>query len=316
MRDKGIVINQPAVLAYERKEKRILAVGTKAKRMLGKTTDDIIVERPIKHGVISEYAIAERMIKAFVKNAMRKRRIWGRPNVCVAVPQGITEVERRAVEDAIVKTGAKEVFLLESPIAAALGCGVDIMETSGHMVVDIGGGTTDIAVISSGDISYGVSLKIGGDDFTEAIARYVRRKYSIELGELTAEDAKIEIAGVYPRKIDSSYEIKGKNMVNGLPVRLDLGANETVEALEEIAGQIVDGITGVLEKVQPELVADISKEGIFLSGGGSLVYGMDKLISEKTSIRTAIVDEPDSVVAAGAGMAGEYIMIQEEDSNK
>ncbi|MBO4591725.1 MAG: rod shape-determining protein, partial [Eubacterium sp.] len=259
MRDKGIVINQPAVLAYERKEKRILAVGTKAKRMLGKTTDDIIVERPIKHGVISEYAIAERMIKAFVKNAMRKRRIWGRPNVCVAVPQGITEVERRAVEDAIVKTGAKEVFLLESPIAAALGCGVDIMETSGHMVVDIGGGTTDIAVISSGDISYGVSLKIGGDDFTEAIARYVRRKYSIELGELTAEDAKIEIAGVYPRKIDSSYEIKGKNMVNGLPVRLDLGANETVEALEEIAGQIVDGITGVLEKVQPELVADISK---------------------------------------------------------
>ena len=316
MRDKGIVINQPAVLAYERKEKRILAVGTKAKRMLGKTTDDIIVERPIKHGVISEYAIAERMIKAFVKNAMRKRRIWGRPNVCVAVPQGITEVERRAVEDAIVKTGAKEVFLLESPIAAALGCGVDIMETSGHMVVDIGGGTTDIAVISSGDISYGVSLKIGGDDFTEAIARYVRRKYSIELGELTAEDAKIEIAGVYPRKIDSSYEIKGKNMVNGLPVRLDLGANETVEALEEIAGQIVDGITGVLEKVQPELVADISKEGIFLSGGGSLVYGMDKLISEKTSIRTAIVDEPDSVVAAGAGMAGEYNMIQEEDSNK
>jgi rod shape-determining protein MreB len=314
MRDKGIVINQPACLAYEKKEKRILAVGAKAKRMLGKTTDAIIVERPIKHGVISEYAIAERMIKAFVKNAMRKRRIWGRPNVCVAVPQGITEVERRAVEDAIVKTGAKEVFLLESPIAAALGCGVDIMETAGHMVVDIGGGTTDIAVISSGDISYGVSLKVGGDDFTEAIARYVRRKYSIELGDLSAEDAKIEIAGVYPRKIDSSYEIKGKNMVNGLPVRLDLGANETVEALEEISGQIIDGITGVLEKCQPELVADISKEGIFLSGGGSLIYGMDRLISDKTGIRTAIVDEPDSVVAAGAGMAGEYIMVQEEES--
>ena len=314
MRDKGIVINQPACLAYEKKEKRILAVGAKAKRMLGKTIDAIIVERPIKHGVISEYAIAERMIKAFVKNAMRKRRIWGRPNVCVAVPQGITEVERRAVEDAIVKTGAKEVFLLESPIAAALGCGVDIMETAGHMVVDIGGGTTDIAVISSGDISYGVSLKVGGDDFTEAIARYVRRKYSIELGDLSAEDAKIEIAGVYPRKIDSSYEIKGKNMVNGLPVRLDLGANETVEALEEISGQIIDGITGVLEKCQPELVADISKEGIFLSGGGSLIYGMDRLISDKTGIRTAIVDEPDSVVAAGAGMAGEYIMVQEEES--
>ena len=180
MRDKGIVINQPSVLAYERKEKRIIAVGKKAKRMLGKTTEDIVVAKPIRNGVISEYALAERMIKAFVKNALRKRRILGRPNICVAVPQGITEVERRAVEDAIVKTGAKEVFLLESPIAAALGTGVDIMETMGHMIVDIGGGTTDIAVISAGDISYGVSLKVGGDDFTEAISRYVRRKYSIE----------------------------------------------------------------------------------------------------------------------------------------
>ncbi|MBQ4231938.1 MAG: rod shape-determining protein [Lachnospiraceae bacterium] len=316
MRDKGIVINQPAVLAYERKEKRIIAVGTKAKRMLGKTTDDIIVERPIKHGVISEYALAERMIKAFVKNALKKRRIIGRPNVCVAVPQGITEVERRAVEDAIVKTGAKEVFLLESPIAAALGSGVDIMETSGHMIVDIGGGTTNIAIISAGDIAYGVALKVGGDDFTEAIARYVRRKYSIEMGELSAEDAKIEIAGVYLRKIDASYEVKGKNMVNGLPVRLDLGANETVEALEEITTQIIDGITSVLENIEPELVADIAKEGILLSGGGSLVYGMDKLISEKTNIKCAIVDEPDSVVAAGAGMAGEYIMVQDEEDRK
>ena len=152
MRDKGIVINQPSVLAYERKEKRIIAVGKKAKRMLGKTTEDIVVAKPIRNGVISEYALAERMIKAFVKNALRKRRILGRPNICVAVPQGITEVERRAVEDAIVKTGAKEVFLLESPIAAALGTGVDIMETMGHMIVDIGGGTTDIAVISAGDI--------------------------------------------------------------------------------------------------------------------------------------------------------------------
>ena len=316
MRDKGIVINQPSVIAYEAKEKRIVAVGKKAKRMIGKTTEEIIVSRPIKNGVISEYALAERMVKAFVKNALKKRRIFGRPNICVAVPQGITEVERRAVEDAIVKTGAKEVFLLESPIAAALGTGVDIMETTGHMIVDIGGGTTDIAIISAGDISYGISLKIGGDDFTEALSRYVRRKYSIELGELTAEDAKIEIASVINRTIDSSYEIKGKNMVDGLPVRLDLGANETVEALEDITSQIIDGITSVLEKAEPELAADVAKEGILLSGGSSLLYGLDRLISDKTGIRTVISDEPENVVAAGAGMAGEYIMVQDEESKK
>jgi len=316
MRDKGIVINQPSVIAFEKKEKKILAVGKKAKKMLGKTTDNIIVARPIKNGVISEFFLAERMIKSFVKNALRKRRILGRPNICVAVPQGITEVERRAVEDAIVKTGAKEVFLLESPIAAALGSGVDIMETKGHMVVDIGGGTTDIAVISAGDISYGVSLKVGGDDFTEALARYVRRKYSIEMGEQSAEDAKIEIASVSYRSVDSSYEIKGKNMVNGLPVRLDLGANETVEALSEVTSQIIDGIIQVLEKAEPEIVADVGKEGILLSGGGSLIYGMDRLISDKAGIRTVLSDEPENVVAAGAGMAGEYIMVQDEDSKK
>ena len=316
MRDKGIVINQPSVLAYERKEKRIIAVGSKAKRMLGKTTEAIIVEKPMKHGVISEYAIAERMIKAFVKNALRKRRLLGRPNICITVPQGITEVERRAVEDAIVKTGAREIFLLESPIAAALGTGVDIMETQGHMIVDIGGGTTEIAIISAGDIAYGKSLKIGGDDFTDALARYVRRKYNIEMGDLSAEDAKIEIAGVYPRTVDSSYEIKGKSQINGLPVRLDLSANETVEAFEELTTQIIDGIMSVLDKAETELIADIGKEGILLSGGGSLIYGMDKFITAKTGIKVSIADEPDSVVAAGAGMAGEYIMIQDEESKK
>ncbi len=313
MRDKGIVINQPSVLAYETKEKKIIAVGKKAKRMLGKTTEEIIVEKPIRHGVISEYALAERMVKAFVKNALRKRRIFGRPNICVAVPQGITEVERRAVEDAIARTGAKDVFLLESPIAAALGTGVDIMETMGHMVVDIGGGTTDIAVISSGDITYGVSLKIGGDDFTEALARYVRRKYNIELGEQSAEDAKIEIASAVKRQVDASYEIKGKNIMTGLPVRLDLGANETVDAMNEILTQITDGIVDVLENAEPEVMADIAKEGILLSGGGSLMYGMDRAISDRTGVRAVIADEPLNVVAAGAGLAGEYIMVQEED---
>ncbi|SNU08658.1 rod shape-determining protein MreB [Lachnospiraceae bacterium] len=316
MRDKGIVINQPSVLAYERKEKKIIAVGYKAKKMLGKTTEAIVVEKPMQHGVISEYAIAERMIKAFIKNALRKRRLLGRPNVCVTVPQGITEVERRAVEDAIVKTGAKEIFLLESPIASALGTGVDIMETTGHMIVDIGGGTTEIAIISAGDIAYGISLKIGGDDFTDALARFVRRKYNIELGELSAEDAKVEIAGVYPRTVDSSYEIKGKSQINGLPVRLDLGANETVEAFDDLVNQIIDGIMKVLDQAETELIADVGKEGILLSGGGSLIYGMDKVITARTGIKVSIADEPDSVVAAGAGMAGEYIMVQDEENKK
>lgn len=176
MRDKGIVIHQPSVLAYEKKTKKIIAVGNKAKKMMGKTTDAVIVEQPVRNGVISEYQLAERMIKAFVKNAIKRRRIWGRPNVCVTIPVGITEVERRAVEDAVVRTGAREIFLLESPIAAALGTGIDIMETRGHMIVNIGGGTTEIAIISSGDIAFGTSLRIGGDDMDEALARYVRKK--------------------------------------------------------------------------------------------------------------------------------------------
>jgi len=312
MRDKGIVINQASVVAFLPKEKKILAVGNKAKRMIGKAPEGIEVERPLLHGVISNYTLTERMIKAFVKNALKKRRIWGRPNVCICVPTGITEVERRAVEDAVERTGVKQMFILEAPIAAAIGTGVDIMETVGHMVVDIGGGTTDVAIISAGTIAAGKTIKIAGDEFTDALIRYVRRKYNIELGPLTAEDAKMEIGSVYPRTTDTSYEVKGKNLLNGLPVRLELSANETVEAFKEVAGQIVDAVTGVLETAPPELISDIAKEGILLSGGGSQIYGMDKLISEKAGIKAMLSEEPENVVAAGTGLAGEYIMVQEE----
>lgn len=316
MRDKGIVINQPAVVAYQPKEKKILAVGTKAKRMTGKTPEGILVEHPLSGGVISTYTLAERMIKAFVKNALKKRRIWGRPNICVCTPAGITEVERRAVEDAVVRTGARQVFVLESSLAAAIGTGVDIMETVGHMVVDIGGGTTDIAVISAGNIVAGTSIKCAGEAFTEALQRYVKRKYNIELGPLSAEDAKMEVGSVTLRKQDISYEVKGKNILSGLPVRLELSANETVAAFEEQTGQIITAITGVLEDTPPELVSDISREGILLSGGGSLIYGMERLIREKTNLRVSLSDEPENVVAAGAGMAGEYIMIQDEEKRE
>jgi len=316
MRDKGIVINQPAVVAYQPKEKKILAVGIRAKRMLGKTPEGILVEHPLSGGVISTYTLAERMIKAFVKNALKKRHIWGRPNICVCTPAGITEVERRAVEDAVVRTGARQVFVLESSIAAAIGTGVDIMETVGHMVVDIGGGTTDIAVISAGNIAAGTSIKCAGDAYTEALIRYVKRKYNIELGELSAEDAKLEVGSVMLRKQDISYEVKGKNILTGLPVRLELSANETVAAFEDQTNQIITAIVGVLENTPPELVSDISAEGILLSGGGSLIYGMERLIREKTGLRVSLSDEPENVVAAGAGMAGEYIMLQDEEKRE
>lgn len=316
MRDKGIVISQPSMVAYQVKEKNILAVGSKAKKMLGKTPEGIVVEKPLTHGVISNYTLTERMIKAFVKNALKKRKIWGRPNICVCVPSGITEVEKQAVEDAVVRTGANQVFVLEAPIAAAIGTGVDIMETVGHMVVDIGGGTTDIAILSAGSIAAGTTIKTAGNEFTEALQRYVRRKYNIELGELSAEDAKMEVGSVVKRKTDVSYQIKGKNLLNGLPARLDLTANETVEAFAEESAKIIEAITSVLETAPPELVSDVSKEGIFLSGGGSEIYGMDKLITEKTGLRVTKSDEPENVVAAGAGMAGEYIMVVDEDKRE
>lgn len=314
MRDKGIVINQPAVLAYEKKTGKIIAVGNKARKMTGKTGEDIVVAQPIRHGVISEYALAERMIKAFIKNALRKRKIWGRPNLCVVVPMGISEVERRAVEDAVVKVGAREIFLLESPVAAALGENLDIMEMKGHMIVNIGGGTTDIAIVSSGDISTGVMLKTGGEDFDDALARYIRRNYNVELGKISAEQAKIRVGAVYPRENDVTREIRGKNLMNGLPARIRISANETVEAFSDILTRILDGITGVLEDADPELAADVAKEGIRLSGGGSRIYGMDKWISEKTGIPVLLSEEPEAVTAIGAGLAGEYITLQDTET--
>lgn len=312
MRDKGIVINQPAVVAYETKSKKIIAVGIKAKKMMGKTPEGIEVVRPMLHGVISNYSLTERMIKAFVKNAMQKRKIWGRPNICVCVPRGITEVEKRAVEDAVCRIGAKQVYVLESAMAAAIGAKLDIMETYGHMVVDIGGGTTDIAVISAGGISEGNSVKVAGDDFTEALIRYVKRKYNVLLGDLSAEEAKCEIGAVYKRKSNPVFEVKGRNLLNGLPAKLKLTSEETIEAFEEVSTQIINAIANVIEAAPPELISDVAQEGIVLSGGGSLIYGMDKLIADKTGIKAVVADNPLEVVAQGTGTAGEYILIQEE----
>ena len=313
MRDKGIVIRQPSVIAVENKTRKIIAVGSKAKRMTGRTLEGIDVISPIRRGVISDYTMAERMIRAFYKNALKRKKVWGRPNICVTVPMGISEVQKRAVEDAITRTGARNIFLLEYPLAAALGAGVDIMETSGRLVIDIGGGTTDVAMISGGSIACGTSLPIAGEDFTDALIRYVRRKYNVEMGSLSAEDGKIEVASVIRRNHDQQYEVKGKNLVSGLPARVELTANETAEALEEIMGQLLDSISQVIETSPPELLGDASAAGIILSGGGSRLSGMARRIEKHTGIKVIPADEPENAAAAGAGKAGELIMVREEE---
>lgn len=303
VRGRGVVINQPSVVAYEVATKRIIAIGTKAKKMIGKTPDTIEVVRPLIKGVISDYTITERMLKAFIRSAMEKRTGMGRPKICVCVPSGVTEVERRAVEDAVYRTGAKSVYVMEEPLAAAVGASVDIFEAKGNMVVDIGGGTTDIAVVSLGGAVESHSIKCAGDDYNAAMIRYVRRKYNLLIGEQTAEKAKIAVGSVYPREENIEFVIKGRDLIRGLPKAITITANETIEAFAEPTTQIMNAIHNVLEVAPPELVADISVAGIVLTGGGSLIYGMDKLIKEKTGIEAYVSEKALEAVALGAGMS-------------
>lgn len=303
VKGKGVVVNQPSVVAYELPSKRIIAVGTKAKKMLGKTPENIEVVRPLNKGVISDYTITEIMLKAYIRSAMEKRSGVGRPRICVCVPSGVTEVQRRAVEEAVYKTGAKTVYVMEEPLAAAVGANVDISEAKGNMVVDIGGGTTDIAVISLGGAVESSSIKYAGDDFNSSLIKYVRRKYNLLIGEQTAETAKIEIGSVMPRKDDIEYVIKGRDLIKGLPKAVTITANETVVAFEETTNHILTAIHNVLEIAPPELVSDIAVSGIVLTGGGSLIYGMDALIKEKTGIEAYVSEKALEAVALGAGMS-------------
>lgn len=303
----GVVINQPSVVAYEKNTKRLIAVGTKAKKMIGRAPDTIEVIRPLKQGVISDYTVTERMLKAFIKQAMSKKANLRRPKVCICVPSGVTEVERKAVEDAAYRTGARSVLIMEEPVAAAIGANVDIVQPCGNMVVDIGGGTSDIAVISLGGLVVNHSLKVAGDDYNEAMIKFIRRKYNLLIGEPTAENIKIEIGSVYPRLEDVSMEVKGRNLLNGLPARIEVHGNETIEAFSEVTDQIINAILGVLEICPPELAADISLNGIILSGGGSLIYGMEQLIEEKTGIHATVVEQALTAVALGAGKSVEFM---------
>lgn len=305
VRGKGVVLNEPSVVAVDKQSGKILSVGESAQKMLGRTPGNIVAIRPMREGVISDYEMTERMIKEFIRKVIGFRLF--KPNVVMCVPSIITEVEERAVIDAGTQAGAKRVFLVEEPLAAAIGAGIDIAQPNGNMIVDIGGGTTDIAVISLGGIVESTSIKIAGDKFDEAIVKYIRRKHNVMIGERTAEEIKIQIGCVYPRTEEISMEIKGRCLMTGLPRTFTVTSTEVLEAFEEVTTSIVEAVHTVLERTPPELTGDISTNGIVMTGGGALIWGFDKLIAAKTGIPTYVADEAISCVAYGTGKCLEQL---------
>ena len=308
LKGKGIVLKEPSVVAVDTATGELKAVGEEAQRMLGRTPGNIVAVRPLKEGVISDYGMTEKMLRYFL-NKVTERKIF-KPRVVVCVPSGVTEVEERAVIDASTQAGASKTFIIEEPIAAAIGAGIDIAKPNGHMIVDIGGGTTDIAVISLGGTVVSMSLKVAGDKFDEAIIKYIKKKHNVLIGERTAEELKKTIGTVYKRTyVDmddgrpDSMEIRGRCLIKGLPKIISVSDDEMYEAFEETAHAIVDGVKNVLEQTPPELVSDIIENGILMTGGGSLVWGIDKLISQETGIDCRIAEDPVSCVALGTGKA-------------
>ena len=299
LKGKGIVLNEPSVVAVDRVTGKLIAVGSEAQETLGRTPGNIVAIRPLREGVISDYEMTECMIKEFIRKVQGFRLF--KPNVVICVPSIITEVEERAVIDAGTQAGAKRVFLIEEPVAAAMGAGIDITKPNGNLVVDVGGGTTDIAVISLGGVVESTSIKIAGDKFDEAIIKYIRRKHNALIGERTAEQIKKNIGCVYPRSEEEIMEVKGRCLMTGLPRTFTVSSTEVLEALEEVSSAIVEAIHSVLERTPPELTGDISSNGIVMTGGGSLICGFDKLVASKTGIPTRVADEAVSCVAYGTG---------------
>ncbi|MEN8907597.1 MAG: rod shape-determining protein [Clostridiales bacterium] len=313
IKGKGIVLREPSVVAIDKNSNKLLAVGEEARRMLGRTPGHITAIRPLREGVISDYDVTERMLKYFINRVCGNRFLnLFKPRIMVCVPSGVTEVEKRAVEDAAVQAGARKTYLIEEPIAAAIGAGIDITKSCGSMIVDIGGGTTDIAIISLGGTVVSTSIKIAGDKFDESIVRYMRKKHNIMIGERTAEELKINIGSVYPREKEISMDIRGRNLISGLPKTITVSSVEIMEALEESVSSIVEAVHSVLEITPPELAADISDRGIVMTGGGCLVYGLDKLIHEKTGIDVLVADDAISCVALGTGKALDNIEVLEQ----
>ncbi|MGI6010634.1 MAG: rod shape-determining protein [Ruminococcus sp.] len=303
---KGIVLKEPSVVAYDKDADRVRAIGEEARQMIGRTPGNITAIRPLRQGVISDYLITERMLKYFIQKAMG-RRAFRKPRINICIPSGVTEVEKKAVEEATYQAGAKEVTLIEEPVAAAIGAGIDITLPFGNLIVDIGGGTTDIAVISLGDTVVSASIKVAGNDFDEAIIRYVRRVHNLFIGEQTAEAVKIKIGSAYPRPQTDTMEVKGRNVITGLPKTVSLTSEEVREALKDSTTQIVEAIHGVLETTPPELAADIAERGIILTGGGALLEGLEELIEETTGINAMTAENPSHAVAEGTGRYDEVM---------
>ena len=306
VKGKGVVLKEPSVVAFDRNTNKIKAIGEEARLMLGRTPGNIVAVRPLRQGVISDYTVTEKMLSYFISRTVGKSLFGRKPRISVCVPSGATEVEKKAVEDATYQAGAREVSIIEEPVAAAIGAGIDISKACGNMIVDIGGGTADIAVISLGGTVVSTSIKTAGDDFDEALVRYMRKKHNLLIGERTAEEIKINIGAAYRRPELVTMEVRGRNLVTGLPKTIVVTSDETLEALREPAMQIVDAVHNVLERTPPELAADIFDRGIVLTGGGSLISGLDALIEEKTGITTMIAEEPLTAVAIGTGKFIEF----------
>lgn len=306
VKGKGVVLKEPSVVAFDRDTNDIKAIGEEARLMLGRTPGNIVAVRPLRQGVISDYRVTEVMLQYFIRKAVG-RKTFKKPIISVCVPSGVTEVEKKAVEDATRNAGARKVRIIEEPIAAAIGAGIDITRPCGNMIVDIGGGTSDIAVISLGGPVVSTSIKIAGDDFDEAIVRYMRKKHNLLIGERTAEDIKIKIGSAYKRPEVATLDVRGRNLVTGLPKTVTVTSEETEEALKETTSQIVEAVHSVLEKTPPELAADIADRGIVLTGGGSLLQGLEELIEEKTGINTMTAEDPMTAVAVGTGKYVEFL---------
>lgn len=301
IKGKGVVLREPSVVAVDKNTGEVLAVGKEARKMLGRTPGNIIATRPLREGVISDYTVTEKMLKYFINKVCGKY-IFA-PRMMICVPSLVTEVEKKAVIDAASQAGARKVYLIEEPLAAAIGADLDIDKPCGNMVVDIGGGTTDIAIISLGGTVISTSIKVAGDKFDESIVKYIKKKHNIVVGERTAEDIKINIGCVYPKIQDADMQIRGRDLTTGLPKTITIYSSEMLEALKENANQIVEAVHSLLEKASPELSSDIRDRGIYMTGGGCLLDGLDKLLQESTGIKVTIAEDAVSCVALGTGKA-------------
>lgn len=307
IKGKGIVLREPSVVTIDTQTGKVLAIGDEARRMVGRTPGNIIAVRPLREGVIADFEVTETMLRYFITKVCG-RRMWFKPRIMVGVPSGVTTVEKRAVIEAATRAGARKTFLIEQPLAAAIGAGLDITRPSGSMVVDVGGGTTDIAVLSLGGIVLSGSIKVAGDKFDDAIVRHIRKEYNLMIGERTAEDLKIQVGTAYPSVRRDSMEIRGRDLVSGLPKTVIVTSQQVYEALNEPLEAIVRAIRSVLERTPPELAADISDKGIVLTGGGAMLHGLDRLLADETGVPVFLAEDPLSCVAVGTGRALEMEM--------